>query len=254
MLNLLGQKRNQLIIVILLTTLAYANIFGNEFVIDDRTFIVDWQAKNSFDMVSFFKGEVPAGHEGVYRPLRSVFYAFYYSIFGQSPLGYHLHSMVVHLASTVLVYFIVKEIFARGPVIASSKFPPEGRAGKVQSSKLSNGEGFFQKSNGQLSIVMFVPFVAALLFGLHPVHTETIAYISSAMEATGIVFALLSFYLYLLGKKYYWWSVAAAVTAFFTHEITLVLPILVLLYELTIGPLSSRGVALVALRTTKRSE
>src|SRR3989344_5140944 len=94
---------------------------------------------------------------------------------------------------------------------------------------------------------LWVPFVSGLLFGLHPVHTETITYISSSMEATGIAFALLAFYLYLLGKKYYWWSVAAGVAAFFTHEITLVLPVLVLLYELTIGPLSSRGVALVAL-------
>ena len=76
-------------------------------------------------------------------------------------------------------------------------------------------------------------FTAGLLFGLHPIHTESITYIAASMEITGAVFFLASFYTYLLNKRIL--PVIFAFLAFFTYEMTLTLPLLLLMYEFTLG-------------------
>ncbi len=204
----------QLTIIILLTIFAYSNIFSNGFVIDDKSFIGGWEGTKSLaNIPKFFEGNVPPGHEGVYRPLRSVLYAVYYQVFGTNIFGYHLHSLLVHLAATMLVYFIIQAIFATYKTDKSYK--------------------------------TYIPFVTALFFGLHPIHTETITYIASGMDATGMMLMFLSFYLYLraqltpgvkkmqlhprgviLGA-----SVFSALAAYFTNETTLILPLLLMLYD-----------------------
>ena len=82
----------------------------------------------------------------------------------------------------------------------------------------------------------YLPFLTALLFGLHPVHTETITYMASAMDAIGIVFFLGAFYLYLQNKIFP--SVIISLLAFFTTEIALTLPILIIFYDWVVGKLS----------------
>ncbi|MFA5932496.1 MAG: tetratricopeptide repeat protein [Microgenomates group bacterium] len=214
------KKYLPLIIIIVVTIFAYINIFQNQFVIDDKTFIIAWEKGHSLsNIVEFFQGAVPSGHEGVYRPIRSILYAFYYSIWGTNPFGYHLHALLIHLISTALIYFILEIILKK-------------------------------KS---------LAFAGGLLFALHPIHTETIAYTVVSMEATGIVFFLISFYLYLftrgpvapvshrpssLSLRARRWepsfapplalfgSYLFALLAFFTYEMTLTLPFLIILYDL----------------------
>lgn len=221
MLRFLSEKRTQLVIIAVLTFLAYSNIFRNEFVIDDRAFIVDWQVKNSLgNVVEFFKGAVPSGHEGVYRPLRSIIYALDWRLFGDKPFGYHLQSILIHLASTVLVYLIVETLI----------------------------EANFKRMKANERMGHLLPFLAALLFGLHPIHTETITYIASSVESIGIVFFLLSFYLFLKFSQrqkrqemLYIWSVGLAILAYLTTELTLALPLVIILYEICFKKITLRN-------------
>ena len=209
MLKYLFSQKTQLLIIIVLTLLAYANILRNEFVIDDKTFILDWQTKNSFSNLGLLlKGNLPSGHEGVWRPLRSVLYAFDWKIFGASPFGYHLQSIFIHLGATVLIYFITFELTKK----------------------------------------RMVAFLAGIFFGLHPIHTETISYIASSMETLGVVLALGSFYLFLRAfakkkdfKNFYAISVVLAFAGYLTTEITLTLPILIVLYEVCFRKLTKKN-------------
>ncbi len=199
MLKLFHQTKIQLLLILLLTTLVYSNIFQNQFVIDDKTFIVSWDdSKSLANIPKLLAGSLPAGHEGVYRPIRSLIYSFYYQIYVTNPFGYHLHSLLVHLASTLLIYFISFKITKK----------------------------------------QTVAFIAGLLFATHPIHTETITYIASSMDVTGIVLFLAAFYLYL--KKSLLLSVILATLAFFTNETTLSLPILIMLYDWCFENLSIR--------------
>lgn len=184
-----------MLIICSLLTLVYLPIFGNGFAVDDHVFI----AKYHPTIREAFAGVVPPGHEGVYRPVRGMLYTLYFSLFGITPFFYHLHSLIVHLAATVLMYGVIGEI---------------GRIGKIGGKE-------------------WIGLVSGLLFGLHPIHTETITYIASSMDATGLLFFLLSWYLYL--KKHYFLSFFVATISFFTTEMALTLPLFLMLQEFMLG-------------------
>ena len=188
----------QLVLIIIIVLTAYSNIFDNQLIIDDQYFIQEWPLTRSWSNVGqLLAGANPESQPGVYRPIRSLLYLIYYQLWGANPTGYHLHSLLVHLASTMLVYGVIREI-------------------RVIGEKRKK-----------------IAFVAALLFGLHPIHTESITYIAASMEMTGVVFFLAAFYTYLKNKRV--WTVFFALLAFFTYEMTLTLSLLLGLYELTLG-------------------
>src|SRR3989344_3606637 len=191
-------KKN-LIIVTVLAIAAYVNILGNGFTIDDSTFIGRWQGNRTINLVQIFRGDVPAGHEGVYRPIRQLLYGIYYQLWADDPVGYHIHSIVVHAVSTVFVYLILETMFA-GSAIA---------------------------------------LFGAALFAVHPVHTEAVSYTVAGMDTTGLGVVLAAFY-YFLRKKFNI-SYALAAVAFFTTEMALTLPILLVWYELCFGRLTKKN-------------
>ncbi len=222
----------QISIILLATTIAYINIFGNGFVIDDRYFIEEWSLTRSWANVGqLLAGAHPESQPGVYRPIRSLLYLVYYQLWGTNPTGYHLHSLLVHLLATTLVFGVIREIGGMG--------------------------GIREKKNN-------IAAVAALLFGLHPIHTESITYIAASMEMTGAVFFLASFWLYLVAPSLrgarqsaddaaipfgiatpfglaMTTSMVFSLLAYFTYEMTLTLPLLLMLYEKTLGKLGKLG-------------
>ncbi|MFC1704798.1 tetratricopeptide repeat protein [Nanoarchaeota archaeon] len=186
-----------LIAIILLTSLVYSNIFQNDFVWDDFDFIVNWEETRSLkNMPLFLKGAVPTNHEGVYRPLRGVFYALSYQLWGLNQVGYHLQSILIHLTCTLLVYLITLQI---------------------------------TKKN-------IIAFMCSLVFGVHPIHIEAVTFMTSTFDTIGIIFFLASFYLYIKSdfaknKSIQFASLLFALLAFFTYELTLTLPLLLVLYD-----------------------
>lgn len=200
----------QLVLIIVIVLTAYSNIFDNQLIIDDQYFIQEWPLTRSFTNIgTLLTGANPESQPGVYRPIRSILYLVYYQLWGTNSIGYHFHSLFVHLISTILVYFIVKSL-------------------------ISNSS--------------WLPFTASLLFGLHPIHTESITYIAASMEMTGVVFFLSAFFLYLKNKRN--WTVFFGLLSFFTYEMTLTLPLLLGLYELTLGKKNWKRILPVALTAT----
>jgi hypothetical protein len=82
-----------------------------------------------------------------------------------------------------------------------------------------------------------LPFIVGLLFGLHPIHVEALTWITSSMDMYGILFGLISFYLFILyreGKNIivnYIGSVTFCALGIFTNELALSFPILIILYD-----------------------
>ncbi len=203
--NLLKDRKMHLLLIILVTYLAYVNILGNGFVWDDSTTFLGWpEIRDWQDITELLAGENPPRHEGRYRPLVSIAYGIANSLFGYNPLYYHLLSVFIHLTCTILVYLIVKQM-----------------TGKA-----------------------LLAFMTSLLFGVHPIHTEAVTFMSASFEGIGVLFFLISFLLYLKYQKkrsedrtsrrrkyIYSFSIIAAIIAFLTYELTLTLPLLIVLYE-----------------------
>ncbi len=72
-------------------------------------------------------------------------------------------------------------------------------------------------------------FLAAALYGLHPLQCEAVAYIYQRSTLLATFFALLSFLLFL--KEQYAWSVGAFALSLLSKEETIALPIFLLLYD-----------------------
>jgi protein O-mannosyl-transferase len=184
----------QIAVIVILTLIAYSNIFNNQFLGDDPDFIVNWsQIKTWQNIPQLLLGKVPPTHQGVYRPIRSLFYLLTQQVFGQNVFFYHLFSILIHLSCTIAVYFLIKKLFKTD----------------------------------------LLAFFTGLLFGLHPIHTEAITFITTSFDEIGVLFLLLSFIFYLDSKKvsYYLLSIFFAFLAFFTYEMTLVLPLLLICYH-----------------------
>ena len=220
-LSLLASTKFQLFIVAVLTVLVYLNTLPNQFVWDDNTFANFPLTKDFKYLPQLLKGALPPPHEGDFRPLKGVILLLDYQLFGLEPFWYHVQAMLIHLSSTLLVYFVTKKILdlmsqpKAGPPLAEN--------------------------------VNFVPFLTALLFGLHPIHTEAITFITSSTDIIGISFFLSAFYLYLAAFERFkgrvprlTFSIILAFLAFISYEITLVLPAIIILFDLTVSKISKK--------------
>jgi hypothetical protein len=190
-----------LVAVLVLTGFVYANSLRNEFIGDDLDFIVRWEAIRKVDYIPYLlKGGVPAGHEGTYRPVRSLWYLVLNQLIGQRVIAYHLWAIVVHLAATGLIFLIVLKL----------------------AKKLAS------QQNGLLLATL-----TGLIFGLHPIHTEAVTFITASFDTVGLTLALGSVYSFLIWldhpKKQRWWygSLILTLLAVFNNEIAIMIPILI---------------------------
>ena len=135
-----------------------------------------------------------------YRPIRALSYAIDYHFSGLNPLSYHLSNIIYHIITILLVYFITFHL-------------------------LSN---------------RVTAFIAALLFAVHPVHTESVTYISGRRDILFTLFYLTGFYFFLRYRKaqrsaFIFLSIAAYFLSIGSKEMGATLPLIFVLYDLLNG-------------------
>lgn len=171
------KERWRIAILPAVVILVYANSLLNSFTMDDNMYILTNRMVTNPSLRGLFE---PTSYNNVFRPVTFATLALNWRIAGAGPFGYHLLNLLLHAAVTVLLYLVFRKLldsFASGPTVA---------------------------------------WVAALLFAVHPLHTEAVDSISARSEllATGFllaawllhlvdrpILALLSFVLALLSKE-----------------------------------------------------
>ena len=94
---------------------------------------------------------------GNYHPLTMLLYAIEYKFFGLNATGYHAVNLVIHLLNVVLVFYVV--------LLLSNK--------------------------------KTIALMAALLFGIHPLHVESVAWIAELKDVQYTFFFFISIIFYL---------------------------------------------------------
>ena len=161
--------------VALLTFIEYLPSLQNAFVQrDDGSYIFANQHIHSID-VAFFKWAFFDFYAANWHPLTWIVHALDYKLWGLIPLGHHLTSVLLHAFNTFLVVSLVIKIL---------------EAFKVR----STNNGFSSFIDDKTTLI--AAGVTGLLFGLHPVHVESVAWASEKKDLLCALFFLLSLLMY----------------------------------------------------------
>jgi len=199
--------------------LAYGATLGFQFVYDDKPQIVENPAVHAWHYLPhYFTSHVwaelyPKVRGNYYRPLFLLWFRLNHALFGLNPAGWHLTTVICHVIATYLVFALVRRLTAD----------------------------------------RLVAFFAATLFGLHPVHIESVAWVSGVTDPLLAIFMLASFLAYLRFReenRLRWAGLALLMFALdlFVKETAIVLAPIVFVYAWLYAPertLASRFVSAV---------
>ena len=143
---------------------AYANSFAGVFLFDDYRSIVE--DTRLADLQTFL-----ASLPGMIRPLLKATLLADRLVWGTNPAGYHLLNLCLHLGSGLLLYGILKQLVDES---SPAHAPTETST---------------------------VPLIAALLFLVHPIGTETVTYLSGRASGLAAFWYLAGLLLYLRASR-----------------------------------------------------
>lgn len=135
-------------------------------------------------------------HAGLYHPLVTLSYAVEYRLAGLNPRLYHATNLLLHTANAVLVFVMI----------------------------------FLMTSNP------YVALAVAVLFGVHPMHVESVAWVSARKDTLYAFFFLLSLICYQLfrkknGYKWYMLSLAVFLLSLLSKPMAVTLPVIIVLLD-----------------------
>ena len=149
--------------VLAATAIAYHAVCRGGFVYDDLALVQSNPTIRSFANIgdwftrSFWRdvyNPADSDHIPYYRPVVTCVLALGHALGGDSPLAYHLIDLALHLTSTALVFFLAIRFLGDSP---------RALAGAA---------------------------AAGLAFGLHPAHTEDVAWVSGVSDVVATALAL----------------------------------------------------------------
>lgn len=167
--NLNRKSQIYLALLLLLKLIAYSDIFHNGFVsFDDRDYVTDNPVIRdiSFTGIKVIFSSYVAGN---YHPITVLFDAVIYHFFKLNSLPYHAFILLLHLINIILVFIFI------------SLIDKNDRQSKGKTSNLT----------------LYTTLFVAALFALHPMHTETVNWVSDLKDLTYTLFFLSSLICYI---------------------------------------------------------
>ncbi len=165
----------------LITVLVYLPALSNGFVNwDDEWYVVDNPMIRSPDL-ALLKWAFGEFFLANWHPLTQLSHALDYAFWSLNPVGHHLTNVLFHGLNTFLVTLLVFRLIVAARTSAGSPI----------------GYSLFFTRRGMLIIAA----VAGLLFGIHPIHVESVGWVSERKDVLSAFFFLLSLLAYLRYAK-----------------------------------------------------
>ena len=154
-----------------ITFIVYLSTLRNEFIEwDDRDYVFKNPFIRSFNIV-FFRRAFFDFHSGNWHPLTWISHALDYAFWGLNPLGHHLTNNILHAVNTFLVMFLIIKLL---------------ETARERTVQAGLSEFLTERT------VLIAAGVTGLLFGLHPLHVESVAWVSERKDLLCALFFLLS--------------------------------------------------------------
>lgn len=204
-LNIQNSKLLFSTLLILACILVYLNSLPNGFVIDDNLIITQNPTIGNLHYLPriFVTSYAVSFPTTYYRPLFSATLQIDYQLWKLRPWGYRMENIFLHILVTLMVFQI----------------------------------GLYFLPNA------ISAFFAGLLYAIHPVHVESVAWISGRSDVLACLGLLLSFYFYLKYRDDWWHSPLLFIGSLLCYflgllgkEMAITLPLVILIYDFTFPP------------------
>jgi len=200
----LPETRTALLCVLALiftTWLVFLPVLNNDFAWDDGVMILDNTMIHTLtqdsvkNILNFIDREENLIVKSIFVPLTLLSFAVEYHFFKLDAMFYHLDNLILHIFNVLLAYWL------------------------------------FSILTGRRSIC----FIVALLFAIHPLHVEPVAWITSRKDVLYSFFFLLSMILYLYRQKgnnaFYYLSLVSFILSLLSKPAAVTLPFLLLVLD-----------------------
>ncbi|MDX2187027.1 MAG: tetratricopeptide repeat protein [Opitutaceae bacterium] len=187
---------------------AYHKAIQAPFLFDDHSGVLKNETIRSLWPPSEVLSPPPTATGAGGRPVVNLSLAFDYALHRLDPSGYHLSNIVFHVAAAWVVWGLVTRVLSLAQV--AKRF--EGNAS-------------------------YLGAAVALIWGIHPLQTESVCCIIQRSEILGGLFYLLTVYAYVRGMQSphpFRWYIGSAIAAFlgaFTKEFIATAPLVILVVD-----------------------
>lgn len=209
--NITGKGLSLLVIIAyaIIGFLIYSDVILNGiFMFDDFEYVV---GNPIIQDLTFFKDMKDPRHIGYLS------FALNNAVHGETPFGYIVVNVIIHITNAILVFFFISIIL-----------------------RLLGPEG-----NNSKDLHAATAVIAGLIFLVHPVETQAVSYITQRFTSLSALFYLLSVFLYLMSRERlekasvgfaaytpYVFSVLSAIFAMKTKEISFTIPFILIALEI----------------------
>ena len=194
-----------LTVLLLLAILPYVNTLQNGFVYDDNNEVLTNPYIRSFSHVGDIFSTRILSHLGArgatnyYRPISIFGFLICYKLFGLLPYGFHLANLLLHALIVCVLFGLTQRLFRD----------------------------------------QWLAFTASAIFALHPIHTESVAWVSGVTDLDLALFYLATFWFFLAsarpqGARSEWMQLGmmgSFVLALLSKEQAVTLPLTAMIYE-----------------------
>ena len=219
-----GAARLLPLAVALVTALVFLPALANGFLVWDESSLLlrnPWYRGLRPSNIAWMFTTRLMGH---WMPLNWLSFGLDYALWGMNPVGYHLTNVVLHAANAAVFYAVALRLL-----------------GLALPERLTADRGRLRL--GALA--------AALLFSLHPLRVESVAWVTERRDVLSGLFYLLAILAYLRycedrtvgrpsGGRFYWAALALCALALLSKAMAVSLPVILLLLDLY--PLRRLGV------------
>ena len=197
-------------LLVLAGLVIYSNSFSGEFIWDDIDSIPNNPTLHEWSSLARFLTPLGRGETVTGRPLLNISFALNYAVGGLNVWGYHAVNLALHILNALLLFEVVRRTLQLPPLKARY----EGAA-------------------------LGLAWAIALLWLVHPLLGEAVAYIVQRAESLAALFFLLVLYSVVRARQSrrpVWWYLSAVGSCWLgvaTKETVTIAPLVVLLYDRT---------------------
>ncbi len=160
--------------IIIITTIAYWPTFNNGWTNwDDNGYVLDNELVKNTNSGNWTEHFKQSSVMGNYHPVAMLSLAIDYNLYEKNAAGFHRTSFIIHVFNAILLYFILQQLFS----------------------------------------TTWFSLIGALLFSIHPMHVESVAWVSERKDVLYVFFyfiAMMAFYKYnsVQTQKWLWYATA----------------------------------------------